>query len=103
MKNNNLVWKLTVAAVIAVALWELGWYLITPRMVDKTISDGLAQAEREMYEIVEHLPETRRKVVIVREKTAREVLSMSGDALAARALERAELYRGRLIASADIR
>lgn len=103
MKSDGIAWKLTIAAVVAVLLWELAWYLITPKLTDKTIADGIAQAEREMYEIVEHLPTVKAKEAKAREEVAREVLSMSGDALAARALERAELYRGRLAASADIR
>lgn len=101
MTKNKIAWALTFGVLAALIAWEI--FIYNARgAVDALISGGIAEAEREMIEIVEHLPETRRKVVIVREEVAREVLSLSGDALAARALERAERYRGRLVASADL-
>lgn len=69
--------------------------------VDVVITDGMREAESELYEVIEHIPTTLQRVVMAREEASRKVLSISGDELAARALDRAERFRRRLAASDD--
>lgn len=86
------------AAMIAYAYYETQ----REKAVDFLISDGISEATEEMLTVLEHVPTTRQKVVIVREEVANTVLHLDGDQLARRALDRAESYRSRLIASGDI-
>lgn len=87
-------------ALTAYALIQYTRYVDTSPVDDK-IESMIADADKELWAVLEHKPEAQRRAEVIPYATYSRVSAMGADELVVVALLRAERFRGRLIASAD--
>lgn len=89
-------------ALTAYALIQYTRYVDTSPVDDK-IESMIADADKELWAVLEHKPEAQRRAGVIPYATYSRVLTMGTDELAAVALFRAERFRSRVAASSDLK
>lgn len=104
LTRGNALCFIAGIAVCAVILAAYTWFCavdVDTSRVDGHIHEAISHAELALEDIDRHERYTNERRARVFEEVAERTLALSGDALAAAALERAERYR-RTLASRDI-